>query len=278
MTPPNTSARSAWLSVLAASFRRDLRIAVSYRLSFVLRFASTLFQVVVFYFISRLMTAAANPTLAQYGNNYFAYVLVGLAFQHLFSLSLSGYAGAITEAQQTGTMEAQAVLPVSLPWLVAGANLWPFVYALGETVVYFGLGIVLGARLAGANILAAVLLTLLASLAISGLGFMGAALILIFKRGNAVAWLVEAATALLAGVFFPPALLPAPLQKLSLLLPQTHALNGLRAALLQGADLSSVWPSLAILAGFSLALTPLGIVSLNWAYRQAKVRGNLAQY
>ena len=268
---------SNWLIMLAASFRRDVKIALTYRLAFVLRFLSTLFQVVVFYFISKLVTGTP-PGLEQYDGNYFAYALIGLAFVRLFNISLSGYAGAITEAQQMGTLEAQALLPTPLPVLIFGANLWPYLYAFGETLVYLLLGMALGAPLAGANVSAAVAIALLASLAISGLGLMGAAVILVYKRGNAVSWVVEAAAGLLAGTSFPPQLLPEPLQKLSYLLPHTYALAGLRGALLNGDSWMELAPSMLALVGFTIVLLPIGVISLRWALGQAQVKGNLAQY
>ncbi len=266
-----------WPAMLWETFRRDVHIALTYRLAFVLRFLSTLFQVAVFYFISKLVTGP-QPGLENYQGGYFAYALIGLAFMRLFSISLSGYAGMLTEAQQMGTLEAQALLPVPLPLLVFGANLWPYLYALGETLLYLLLGLVLGAPLAGANVLGALVVALLASIAISGLGLMGAALILVFKRGNAVSWAVEAAAALLSGVYFPPQILPQPVQKLSLLLPHTYALAGLRAALLNGASFAQLTPSILALTGFSLVLMPAGIAALVWALKQAQVKGNLAQY
>jgi len=268
---------SNWLVMLWAAFRRDVKIALTYRLAFVLRFLSTLFQVVVFYFISKLVTGSP-PGLEQYDGNYFAYALIGLAFVRLFNLSLSGYAGAITEAQQMGTLEAQALLPTPLPVLIFGANLWPYLYAFGETLVYLLLGLLLGAPLAGANVGAALVIALLASLAISGLGLMGAAMILVYKRGNAVSWVVEAAAGLLAGTYFPPELLPDPLQKLSYLLPHTYALAGLRGALLNGDSWRQLAPSMLVLVGFTVVLLPIGVISLRWALGRAQVKGNLAQY
>ncbi len=268
---------SNWLIMLWAAFRRDVKIALTYRLAFVLRFLSTLFQVAVFYFISKLVTGSP-PGLDQYNGNYFAYALVGLAFWRLFGISLSGYAGAITEAQQMGTLEAQALLPTPLPVLIFGANLWPYLYAFGETLTYLLLGMLLGAPLAGANPLAALLIALLASLAISGLGLMGAAMILVFKRGNAVSWVVEAAAGLLAGAYFPPELLPPPLQKLSWLLPHTYALTGLRGALLNGDSWSQLAPAMLALLAFVIVLLPAGVISLRWALGRAQIKGNLAQY
>ena len=275
--PPESLKTSPW-SLLVACLLRDWRIARSYRLALLLRLLSTVFQVAVFFFISKLMGMAASPALEDFGGDYFAYVLIGLAFQRLFTISLTGYASAVGEAQRTGTLEAQAILPVSLPILITGANLWPFLYATAETFVYLLLGVLLGVSLAGANVAGAVAIALLASIAISGLGFMGAAIILLYKRGNAVAWVVEATTALVAGVYFPPEILPAPLQKLSLLLPQTYALTGIRSALLQSATLSQLLPTLAILAGFAIILVPLGVVAIHITYRKAQDKGSLAQY
>ena len=266
-----------WLIMLWEVFRRDVKIALTYRLAFLLRFLSTMFQVVVFYFISKLVTGSP-PGLAEYGGNYFAYALIGLAFVRLFNISLSGYAQAITEAQQIGTLEAQALLPTPLPVLIFGANLWPYLYAFGETLVYLLLGAILGAPLARANVGAALVIAVLASLAISGLGLMGAAMILVFKRGNAVSWVVEAAAGLLAGTYFPPQLLPAPLQKLSWLLPHTFALSGLRQALLNGASWGELLSVMLALLAFALILLPAGVISLRWALARAQAKGNLAQY
>lgn len=266
-----------WPTMLWETFRRDVRISLTYRLAFVLRFLSTLFQVAVFYFISKLVTGP-QPGLDHYEGGYFAYALIGLAFMRLFNISLSGYAGMLTESQQMGTLEAQALLPVPLPLLIFGANLWPYLYAFGETLLYLLLGLALGAPLAGANVPAALVVAVLASMAISGLGLMGAALILVFKRGNAVSWAVEAAAALLAGVYFPPQLLPQPVQKLSLLLPHTYALAGLRGALLNGDPFTKLLPSLLALLAFTLLLMPLGVIALAWALKQAQSKGNLAQY
>jgi len=93
-----------------------------------------------------------------------------------------------------------------------------------------------------------------------------------------VAWVVETTTALVAGVYFPPDILPAPLQNLSFALPQTYALTGLRSALLQSATLAQILPTLAILAGFAIVLLPLGIAAIHLAYRKALEKGSLAQY
>jgi len=265
------------LGVLWAGFRRDWHIGRSYRLAFLLRFLGTAFQVVVFYFIGRLL-GAGHPALVPYGGDYFAYVLIGLAFQRLFHLSLAGYGAGIVEAQQTGTFEAQLLWPVSWPWLVVSFNLWPYAYALVETGLYLLLGLLLGVSLTGANWVGAFLVALMACIAISGLGLMGAGLIIVAKRGNAVAWVVEAATALLAGVYFPTALLPDPLPRLALWLPQTYALRGLRNALLLAANTAAFAPEALILAGYALILVPVGVLTLHLACRWAQIQGTLAQY
>lgn len=265
------------VGVLTAGFLRDWRIGRSYRLAFVLRFLGTAFQVIVFYFIGRLL-GEDHPALAPYGGNYFAYVLIGLAFQRLFHLSLAGYGAGIGEAQQTGTFEAQLLWPVSWPWLVVSFNLWPYAYALVETFLYLLLGVLLGAPLTGANWVGALLVAFIACVAVSGLGLMGAGLIIVVKRGNAVAWVVEAATALLAGVYFPTALLPDPLPRLALLLPQTYALRGLRNALLLTENTAALVSDLLVLAGYALVLVPIGVLTLHLACRWAQAQGSLAQY
>ncbi len=84
---------------------------------------------------------------------------------------------------------------------------------------------------------------------------------------------------LLSGTVFPIEVMPQWMQTLaSSLSPLTHALDALRAALLEGASLSAVGDSLLILAGFAAVLLPLGILALEWGLRHARRNGGLSRF
>ena len=61
-------------------FRRDLRIAASYRAPFVLEIVESLFGAAMFYYTARFVDSPELRQALPPGTSYFAYTLVGFAF------------------------------------------------------------------------------------------------------------------------------------------------------------------------------------------------------
>ena len=237
------------------------------------------FSVAAFYFVARVFGPAASPHLAEYGGDYFAFVLVGIAFGAYQAVGMSAFAEAIRSGQTQGTLEAMLVTPTRLELILASSALWSFLQATLQVLVYLAVGALLfGAPLGQANVGTALLTLLLSLLAFSGLGILSASVILVTKRGDPITFVFGSLSALLSGVYYPVAVLPAWLQPLSALLPLTHALRALRLALLEGASPAEVAPNLAMLALFALVVLPGGIWAFRWALRQARREGTLTQY
>lgn len=123
-------------------FLRDLSIARSYRITFVLQLVEILFGVASFYYLSRFIeTPDLRRTLPQ-GGSYFAFVLVGLAFFDYLSVALGAFDESLTEARQNGTLEYLLVTQTSLPVILVGSVVYPFALLSLRTAVYLGWGIV----------------------------------------------------------------------------------------------------------------------------------------
>ena len=118
----------------------------------------------------------------------------------------------------------------------------------------------------------------LALLAHLPIGIVSAGFLLVFKRGDPLTPLVGSLSALLGGVYFPLAVLPGWLQSVSFFLPFTHALEGLRQAVLNGRSLSELGTQVAVLGIFALVLLPVSLAVFSYAVRQAKRLGTLSQY
>jgi ABC-2 type transport system permease protein len=84
------------------------------------------------------------------------------------------------------------------------------------------------------------LLLIVALIVFSGLGILSASFIIILKRGSPISWLFGWLSWLLGGVLYPVAVLPDWLRQISVLLPITYAIEGMRAALLRSAPWLSV--------------------------------------
>ena len=265
-------------SIVVAVLRRDWRIAVSYRSSFVLELGSIVFFLALFYYLGRLVNEDELAARESLSGDYFAYAAVGIALFRMVSLSLAGFAAKLREEQTTGTFEALMTAPVSSGLIVLASSAYDLIrgaisglVVLVAAIVLFGLDLELGP-----GSLATATLAIIGSLGLfAALGAALAALIVVLKRATAVLGLALTALALLGGVYFPVDVLPAGLEAIAEASPFTWALDVLRASLLGGdvdpAQLAGLFAAVAV-------LVPLSLAGFAWALRRARRTGTLATY
>ena len=267
------------LRKLAALFQRDLAVARSYRIAFVLQLLQALFGVAGFYFLARFIESPQLERALPQGGGYFPFALVGIAFFDYLSVSLTTFDDGLQQARQNGTLENLLVTQTPLPVILMGSSLYPFVLMSLRTAVYLGWGAALfGFPLREANWLGALLVLAASILAFLGLGILSASYLLVFKRGNPVNWAFVGLSTVLGGMLYPVSVLPGWLQFLARLVPVTYALEGMRAALLGHATLGELWPPLAALLIFAAVLLPLSFVIFSWALRRTKITGTLTHF
>lgn len=265
---------------VAAFFVRDLLWDLSYPLSFFWRGSSIFFSLITFYFLGYLVAGSTAGYLSAYGGgNYFPFVLVGLALAGFQGVALTSISMVIHYGMYTGTLEAMLVTPTSLSTIIFSSVLYQFVSALLSLLIYVVLGAtVFGLPLGQANLLSAAVILLLTLLAHLPLGIFSASFLLIFKRGDPITSLVGSFSSLLGGVYFPLAVLPGWLQSVSFFVPFTHALEGLRQAVLNGRSLLELGTQVTVLGLFALILMPLSLAAFSYAIHQAKRLGTLSQF
>ena len=131
------------LRKLALLFRRDLAVARSYRLAFLIEIFQSLFGAASFYFLSRFVDSPKLERSLPAGTSYFSFALVGIAFFDYMSVALTTFDSSLQEARQNGTLENLLVTQTSLPVILAGSSLYPFVLMSLRTAIYIGWGAVL---------------------------------------------------------------------------------------------------------------------------------------
>jgi len=269
----------ATLRKLVMLFRRDLAIARSYRAAFILELFYALFGAASFYFLSKFIDSPQLQRSLPQGTTYFSFVLVGIAFFDYLSVALHTFDESLQNARQNGTLENLLVTQTSLPLLLAGSSLYPFVLLSLRTTIYLGWGAVLfGFPLRGANWLGAICILAASVLAFSGLGILSASYLLVFKRGNPVNWAVLGVSSVVGGMMYPVSVLPVWLQYVARLVPVTYSLEGMRAAVLGHASMRELWPSLAALLIFAAILLPVSFATFSWALRRTKITGTLTHF
>jgi len=246
---------------------------------FVIEFFQALLGSASFYFLSRFVESTTLQKALPSGTNYFSFALVGIAFFDYLSTALVTFDGSLQEARQNGTLENLLVTQTSLPVILAGSSLYPFVLMSLRTAIYLGWGAVLfGFPLQGVNWLGAVLVLAASILAFSGLGILSASYLLIFKRGNPVNWAILGVSSVVGGMMYPVSVLPAWLQWVARLVPVTYSMEGMRAAILGHASMWELFPPIAALLLFAAILLPISFAIFSWALRRTKITGTLTHF
>jgi ABC-2 type transport system permease protein len=263
--------RDLWLF-----FARDLRIASTYRSPFILEAIEALFAAAMLFYVSRFVDSPELRASLPQGTSYFAYSLVGFVFFDYLHAALDTFDRTLQEARDGGTLEPLLVTQVSLPVILVGSAAYPFVSTTLRIAVYLGWGALLfGFPLRAANWFSVAAVLVATLLAFSAVGIFSASYLLLFKRGNPAKWFVLGVSSVVGGMLFPISILPDWLQVLARLNPITYALDAMRAALLDGASVLSIWRPLLVLLLSAGVLIPLSIATFAAALRRTKINGTL---
>ena len=264
-----------FLRTVGAFLVRDATHTVSYRLEFALTLVHMVFYISGLYFLSTII--GSNETLDPYGG-YLPFAAIGLAVSSYFQTGFDSFAKAIQREQMQGTLEALLMAPLRLPVIVVAASSWRFIWKAVTSLVYVVAAVVLyDVEILGDPFLAIAFL-LLTTLVFSSLGVISASFVMVFKRGDPVGMMIGGLSTVLGGVFYPVSAMPGWLQDVAYLLPITHALEAIRAVLLQGVTFGEVLPQLLILLAFAAVLIPLGLICFHYALRRALREGTLLHY
>ena len=267
------------LKKVFAFVKRDFQNEVSYKFSFLLQVFGIFINVSVFFFLSKLLGAASIPQLDQYGGNFFAFVLIGIAFNYYLSVALYSITQSIREGQMTGTLEALLVTQTEIPTIIISSSIYSFLFATVRVIMFIIIGVlVYGLDLSRANYLGALIILFISIVSFSSFGILSASFVMVLKKGDPVAGIFNGISWLLGGVYYPITILPTWLRACSYFLPLTYALEGMRLALLKGASFYQLLPSILSLLGFTAVLMPISIYSFQYAIRLAKRDGSLTHY
>ncbi|HUZ48712.1 MAG TPA: ABC transporter permease [Candidatus Dormibacteraeota bacterium] len=260
-----------------AFFVRDIRLTIAYPLNFAMQWVSIVIAVFSTWCISKLVPNSMALGLHSRGS-YFEYAVVNLAFFSVMQTSMQSVERAIRNDQVLGTLEAILTSVTSGATLIFSSMAWPLVFTVLQVAWYLLLGTLLfGLNIGHANVSVALVCLALIVTSTLPLGILSAAATLRYKQIGPANFFVGGASSLLSGVLFPTTLLPKPLQWVSWLLPITHGLQAVRAAL-AGATLGSVRFDIVWLALASAILIPLSLLVFVRALERERRNGSLAHY
>ena len=210
-------------------------------------------------------------------SHFVLYLLVGTIAWRFLGIIFENIGEVIAWERWEGTIEYTFMSPVPrLTHLLGmcGATLVrsvTFSIAILAAVALF-----VPVDLSKANALSAVVLLAVGALAFIGLGIASASFPLMWtEKGLQMADIVQAVVLLVSGVYYPVEVLPGWMQLLATISPATYVIRGMRAALMDGADLATLWPEIwpALIVG--VLSIPLGLRLFIAVERYAKRTGRL---
>jgi ABC-2 type transport system permease protein len=198
------------------------------------------------------------------GVDYFDYVFPGLLAMGLMNFTMVGIAGSIARFRELQILRRIRATPLPPSRFVIAQIAARLVLAVGQLALMAGVGLILGADVAG-SWLALLVLATAGNLVFLSLGFAIAGRADSVEAANNLAGLVTAPLMFLSGMFFPTESMPALVQRIAEVLPITPLIDAMRAVSLDGASLGALGTD-----GLALLLwIPAGLLIARLGFRFA---------
>jgi ABC-2 type transport system permease protein len=158
-----------------------------------------------------------------------------------------------------------------------GMGAFAVLYGVARTAALFAVvAIFFGLSFPDADFGAAMLLLAVASVSFVGVGMVTAVLPLVSpEKGAQLGFIAQGLLLVVSGVYYPVEVMPGWMQAIATVSPATYALDGIRAAVLDGAGVSDVWHDIWPLLIMGAVAIPLGLAVFRAGERYAKRHGKL---
>jgi len=257
-----------------AVVRRDLLLAWSYRLQFIAGVFSGFVSLTIFYYVSRMVRVEEfNPS------EYFAFVAIGIVIFTIVSATLQIPQTSLRQELVAGTFERMLLAPWGSAAAIVSLLIYPTLYGLATVVslVCIGAG-VFGLDLQWSTVPLAIPVAVLSLFAFAPFGILLLASVVLNKKAPPGSNYVIAGLSLVAGLYFPVALLPDWIQWASDVQPLTPATELLRSTLIGQPLTHPAWILVAKLMLFAAVLVPVSLTILRMGLRASRRRGTILEY
>ena len=176
-----------------------------------------------------------------------------------------------------GTIEYTFMAPLARPVHLMGMGLFAVLYGLVRAVLlFFVVAFFFDLTMPQADFAAALLVLGVASISFVGIGMMTAVMPLISpEKGTQLGFIAQGILLVVSGVYYDVSVLPGWMQAVSTVSPATYALDGIREAIIEGAEVGDVWHDVWPLLVIGAVSIPLGLEVFRRGERYAKRHGKL---
>lgn len=267
------------LAKLSAFVRRDFLVAWSYRTAFFGDAFNLTAQIVLFYFMSLMVNESILPQYGEEPTSYVAFVAIGISLGAFLSLGLSRVSTSLRNEQLVGTLEVLYMTPTAPLTIQLGLAVYDLVYIPIRTGIFLGavfLWFDIAVSASGLGPAALILGFFIPF--VWGLGMVGAAWVMVYRRGAGLLGLGALALSISSGAYFPLTLFPSWLQDVARLNPIAVAFESTRQALLGGADWAKLSGDIVLLAVAAAISLSIGVFAVRLALQRERATGTLGRY
>jgi ABC-type multidrug transport system permease subunit len=262
-----------------AFVRRDFLVAWSYRVAFISDWLNLFLQIILFYFVGKMIDPASLPAFDGEPVSYVEFVAVGIAVASFLQIGLSRVVTVMRDEQLMGTLESVLLTPTAPTTMQLGSVTYDLLYVPLRMVIFLTLAAVfLGAQFDVSGIGPTTVVLLAFVPVVWGIGMASAAGVVVFRRGLGVVGLLTIVLTATSSAYFPIDLFPGWVQTLAQLNPVTVTLEAAREALLGGAGWDPVPSALAILVPAAAVAIGAGVFAFRLALRRERQKGTLGLY
>lgn len=262
------------MTAIAALAGCDFAVTRSYRLSFVSDIGWGVINLLVYFFISKLVT----PSSGDIGSSpsYFSFVVAGLVMSLIVYAGSTGVLSRVRNDQLTGTLELLCAQPLRVSELALGVTTFPLGFGVVRAAGYLAFAaLFLELDASAADWGGVVVILVVSAVAFAPIGILAAGAAIVYKRASSVAGALVYTMTFVSGAVFPISVLPGWLQSIGHAMPTWFAYEGLRSALFEGGGWHGDAAALLLFATVGL---PGSIWLLTMALAKAKRDGTLGQY
>jgi ABC-2 type transport system permease protein len=211
------------------------------------------------------------------GKEKVMYLVVGAMVWGFLSLLFHEISESIAWERWEGTIEYTFMAPIHRFTHLGGNCIFATIYGtLRSLLLIVCVAVFFGLSLEGANLATALVVLMVSGLSFIGLGLVAAVLpLLSTEKGAQATHIFEAVLLLISGVYYEIDVLPVWIRPLSVISPATYTLRAIRRALLEGASLADLWPTVVLILGLGVLLIPGGLLIFRAAEEHAKRTGKL---
>jgi ABC-2 type transport system permease protein len=205
------------------------------------------------------------------------FLMVGALIWSYLSVLFDVLSETVSWERWEGTIEYTFMSPSSRVTHLLGMGIYAVVYGIAQIAIMFGVvTLFFELDLSDANYWGALLVLAVCSVSLVGFGIVAAVLPLLSpEKGQQVSYIVSSLLLLVSGVYYPVNVLPGWMQAIATVSPVTYALEGSRAALLEGAGAAQLWEKIWPLIIMGAIFVPLGLWVFHIGESYAKRTGKL---